>query len=119
VNIIDKITMFHLAVTDMARAKDFYGRLGFSVIQDYGQGDRHWVSMAAPGGGPAVNLTTAHENMKAGTMKLYLSTPDIGAAYEELKKRGISPTSPIADDSWGRWFGLSDPDGNRLLVVQS
>jgi uncharacterized glyoxalase superfamily protein PhnB len=49
----------------------------------------------------------------------YLSTPDIEAAYQELKARGVEPTSEIADDGWGKWFGMSDPDGNKWLIVQS
>ena len=73
----------------------------------------------APGGGASLNLTTVHENMKPGTMKLYLSTPDIEAAYKELKAKGVEPTSEITDDGWGKWFGMSDPDGNKWLIVQS
>ena len=86
---VEKILMFHMAVTDMAKAKEFYAdKLGFKVTKDSGQGDQHWVSLEAPGGGPSLNLTTMHENMKPGTMKLYLSTPDIEAAYQELKAKG-------------------------------
>ena len=43
-----------------------------------GPNGQRWVSMDLPGGGTSINLTTFHENMKPGTMKLYLSTPDIG-----------------------------------------
>lgn len=117
---VDKITMFHMAVTDMAKAKAFYAdTLGFKVTSDFGQGDHHWVSLEAPGGGASLNLTTAHENMRPGTMKLYLSTPDIEATYQELKAKGAEPTSEIAHERWGTWFGLSDPNGNRWLIVQS
>jgi len=117
---VEKILMFTMAVTDMAKAKEFYAdKLGFKVTKDYGQGDQHWVSLDAPGGGASLNLTTVHENMKPGTMKLYLSTPDIEAAYKELKAKGVEPTSEITDDGWGKWFGMSDPDGNKWLIVQS
>src|SRR5579859_2003835 len=117
---IDKLKMFHMAVNDMDKAKAFYtDKLGFKATQDNGQGDRRWVSMELPGGGTSINLTTFHENMKPGTMKLYLSTPDIEAAYQELKAKGVEPTSEIADDGWGKWFGMSDPDGNNWLIVQS
>jgi len=117
---VEKILMFTMAVTDMAKAKEFYAeKLGFQVTQDYGQGDQHWVSLDAPGGGTSLNLTTMHENMKPGTMKLYLSTPDIEAAYKELKTKGVEPTSEIAVDGWGKWFGMSDPDGNKWLIVLS
>ncbi len=117
---VEKILMFHMAVTDMAKSKAFYAeKLGFTVTSDYGQGNQHWVSLAAPGGGASLNLTTAHENMQPGTMKLYLSTPDIEATYKELKARGIEPTSEIIKAGWGTSFEVRDPDGNRWLVVQS
>ena len=62
---VEKILMFTMAVTDMAKAKEFYAeKLGFKVTRDYGQGDQHWVSLEAPGGGASLNLTTMHENMK-------------------------------------------------------
>lgn len=120
--IVDKITMFHMAVNDMAKAKEFYAdKLGLKVTKDYEQGDQHWVSLDAPGGGTSINLTTAHENfLKPGTMKLYFSTPDVEKSYAELKARGIKPTTEIVD-GWGagKLFEVSDPDGNRLLIVQS
>ena len=122
---VEKIMMFHMAVTDMAKAKRFYAdTLGFKVTKDYGQGDQHWVSLDAPGGGASLNLTTMHENMKPGTMKLYLSTPDIEAAYQELKAKGVEPDTDIKDDLYGpgskvKWFGMRDPDGNQWLIVQS
>ena len=49
---VEKILMFTMAITDMAKAKEFYAdKLGFKVTKDYGQGDQHWVSLDAPGGG--------------------------------------------------------------------
>ena len=117
---IDKLMMFHMAVSDMDQVKAFYtDKFGFQVTQDYGQGGQRWVSMNLPGGGTSINLTTFHENMKPGTMKLYLSTPDIGAAYQELTAKGVKPNNEITDDSWGKWFDVNDPDGNHWFIVQS
>jgi len=48
---VEKIVMLHVAVMDMAKAKEFYAeKLGFQVTRDYGQGDQHWVSLDAPEG---------------------------------------------------------------------
>ncbi len=59
---VEKILMFTMAVTDMARAKAFYAdTLGFQVTRDYGQGDQHWVSLDAPGG---VRLLISRRCMK-------------------------------------------------------
>ncbi len=125
--IIDKLKMFHLAVNDMNKIKEFYGdTLGFTITNDKAYGDKHWVSMEFPGGGTSINFTTVHENMKPGTYKLYLSSPDVEAAYKELVSKGVKPAKELADD-WGKWenpdgkgekwFELTDPDGNHLLII--
>jgi predicted enzyme related to lactoylglutathione lyase len=119
--IVDKIMMFHMAVADMAKAKEFYAdKLGFKVTKDFGQGNQHWVSLDAPGGGTSLNLTTAYENLKPGTMKLYFSTADVEKAYEELKAKGVKPTSEIIDPEWGdKLFSIEDPDGSQVYIVQA
>jgi predicted enzyme related to lactoylglutathione lyase len=111
-----------MAVRDMAASKAFYEQtLGFKVTSDFGEGDRHWVSLALPSGNVTITLTTMHENMQPGTMKLYISTPDIEAAHDDLKAAGASD---IANDLYGpgsgvRWFSIQDPDDNNWLVVGS
>lgn len=130
-NTIDKLMMFHMAVNQMDEVKDFYTqKLGFKVTSDFAYdqaqaaqaglpaGSR-WISMELPGGGTSINLTNVFENMKPGGMKLYLSTPDIEAAYQDLKAKGVQPTSEIIRAGWGTSFGFQDPDGNQWLVVES
>ena len=120
----EKILMVMMAVTDMAKAKAFYAeQLGFQVTKDVGQGDRHWVTLELPGGGAALTLSTMHGNMKPGTMRLYLSTSNIEAAYHELTAKGVK-VNEVKDDLYGpgsgvKWFDLSDPDGNVWQVAQS
>ena len=120
----EKILMVMMAVTDMAKAKAFYAeQLGFQVTTDFGQGDQHWVTLSFPGGGPTLTLSTMHGNMKPGTMRLYLSTSNIEAAYHELKAKGVK-VNEVKDDLYGpgsgvKWFDLRDPDGNLWQMVQS
>ena len=120
----EKFLMVLMAVTEMAKAKVFYAeQLGWSVTSDYGQGDRHWVTLSLPGGGTSLTLSTMHGKMKPGTMTLYLSTSNIEAAYNEFKAKGVK-VHEIKDDLYGpgsgvKWFNLHDPDENRWLVVQS
>ena len=120
----EKLLMMSMAVTEMAKAKAFYAeQLGFQVTRDFGQGDHHWVSLEFPGGGVSLTLTTMHENMQPGTMKLYLSTSNIEATYNELKAQGVK-VNDVKDDLYGpgsgvKWFDFRDPDGNQWLVVQS
>ncbi len=120
---IDKISMMHMAVNDVDKAKEFYTeKLGFKATsdsKDFVPGNDRWVSIVPPGGGTSINLTNAFENMKPGSMKLYLSTADIEAAYKELKARGVKPTDEITHAAWGTSFGFDDLDGNHWRVVES
>lgn len=42
---------------------------------------------------------------------------DADAWYEELRRRGVDPGRPPRDAPWGRFFGVSDPDGYRVSFV--
>jgi catechol 2,3-dioxygenase-like lactoylglutathione lyase family enzyme len=120
----EKLLMVMIAVTDMAKAKEFYAdQLGFQVTTDYGQGAHHWVSLSLPGGGATLTLSTMHEHMKPGATTLYLSTSNIEAAYNELKAKGVT-VNEVKNDLYGpgsgvKWFDLRDPDGAKWLFVQS
>lgn len=115
-----------MAVNDMDKAKDFYEqKLGCKVTRDNTYGDKRWISLELPGGGVSINLATEHENMQPGTMKLYISSPDVEAAYKAVTSKGVKPAKELANDwgKWngkgeeGKWFELADPDGNRLLII--
>jgi catechol 2,3-dioxygenase-like lactoylglutathione lyase family enzyme len=121
---IDHVMMFSVAVTDMPKAKAFYSdKLGMKVTSDARRDDHNWwVGLALPEGGTSVILTTAHENMKPGTMKLYFATSDVAGAHEELSAKGAK-VNEVKNDLFGpgsgvKWFSLEDPDGNQVLLVQ-
>jgi len=124
-NTIDKLMMLSLAVSDMPKAKAFYSdQLGLQVASDFRKDDDHWwVSLALPEEGASITLTTVHENMKPGTMKLYFATPDVAAVHQELCVKGAK-LNGVKDDLYGpgsgvKWFSLEDPDGNQVLLVES
>src|SRR5271169_2190290 len=121
---IDNLMMFSIAVTDMPKAKAFYSdKLGLKVTSDTRRDDHNWwVGLALPQGGTSVILTTAQENMKPGTMKLYFAASDVAGSHEELSAKGAK-VNEIKNDLFGpgsgvKWFSLEDPDGNQVLLVQ-
>jgi predicted enzyme related to lactoylglutathione lyase len=130
---IDKLMMLHMAVHNnkMDELKEFYmEKLSFKVTADFAYnevlaakagvpGGSRWISVQFPGSGTSITLTNLFENMKPGGMKLYLSTPDIEAAYNELTAKGVKPTTVITHAGWGTFFSFSDPDGNQWFVVES
>ena len=123
--VVDALMMFSMAVSDMPKAKAFYvDKLGFKVATDYSKDDDNWwVSLTLPKGGASITLTTAHENMKPGTMKLYLATSDVVAGHKGLSAKGAK-INEVNDDLFGpgsgvKWFSLEDPDRNQVFLVQA
>ena len=123
--VVKKLMMFSMAVSDMPKAKAFYvDKLGLQVASDHRKDDDNWwVSLTLPEGGASISLTTAHENMKPGTMKLFLATSDLAAAHKELSAKGAK-VNEVKNDLFGpgsgvKWFNLEDPDGNPVLLVQA
>src|SRR5262245_61641270 len=98
---INKLMMLHMAVNNMEEVKTFYTeKLGFTATSDFAYNEAQaaqagvpagsrWISLVLPDGGTSINLTNLFENMQPGSMKLYLSTPDIEAAYKELTAKGV------------------------------
>jgi predicted enzyme related to lactoylglutathione lyase len=124
-NTVDKLMMFSLAVSDMPKAKAFYeDKLGLNIASDYRQDDDHWwVSLTLPEASASITLTTAHENMKPGTMKLYFATSDVAGVHKELNAKGAK-VNGVKDDLFGpgsgvKWFNLEDPEGNQVFLVQA
>jgi catechol 2,3-dioxygenase-like lactoylglutathione lyase family enzyme len=122
---VKKLMMLAVAVKDMPKAKAFYSdKLGLDVTSDYRQDDNHWwVGLGLPEGGVALTLSTFHENVKPGAMKLWFATSDISAAHKELGDKGIK-VSDVADDLHGpgsgvKWFKFQDPDGNQIILEQA
>ncbi len=121
--IVNKLTMFTLAVSDMPKAKAFYAdTLGLKVTKDYRQDDQNWwVTLTPPEGGVSINLSRYGEHIiKPGTVAVYFKTSDVAAAHKELSKKGAQVTD-IQDDLFGpgsgvKFFQLEDPDGTQVTV---
>ncbi len=125
--IVNKLMMLGMNVSDMPKAKAFYvDKLGLKVTTDYRKDDDNWwVSLALPEDGASITLAraTSFENMKPGTMALYFTTSDIAVAHKELSNKGVK-VNEVKDDLFGsgsgvKWFNLEDPDGNQVLLVQA
>jgi catechol 2,3-dioxygenase-like lactoylglutathione lyase family enzyme len=132
-----------IAVSDVDRAKEFYGTLGWRLDADFpfGNGVRI-VQFTPPGSGCSVqfgtNLTSAAPGSARG---LYLIVSDVAAARDELAGHGAdvsevfhagTPGAQFQPDgasgrvsgpapdhaSYGSFATFSDPDGNGWLVQE-
>ncbi|HYG98536.1 MAG TPA: VOC family protein [Terriglobales bacterium] len=86
-----KLEVVIIPVSDVDRAKEFYGRLGWRLDADFAAGnDWRGVQFTPPGSGCSVifgkNITTAAPGSAQG---LYLVVSDIEAARNELLRRGV------------------------------
>ena len=121
--IVNKLSMFTLAVRDMPKAKAFYAdMLGLKVTKDYRQDDKNWwVTLTPPEGGVSINLSRYGEHIiKPGTVGVYFKTSDVAAAHKELSKKGAK-VNDIQDDLFGpgsgvKFFQLEDPDGTQVTL---
>ena len=138
-----KLEVIVIPVSDVDRAKAFYGSLGWRLDADFpfDNGFRI-VQFTPPGSGTSVqfgtNLTSAAPGSAQG---LYLVVSDIQAAREQLVGRGVEVSEvfhagtpgaqfqpdgtsgrvsgPAADHaSYGSFATFPDPDGNGWLLQE-
>ena len=105
-----KLEIVVIPVSDVDRAKEFYGRLGWRLDADYDNGDDFRViQFTPPGSGCSVifgkNVTAAAPGTAQG---LYLIVSDIEAARDELLGRGVE-ISEVFHDAGGVYAGADKP----------
>jgi catechol 2,3-dioxygenase-like lactoylglutathione lyase family enzyme len=133
-----KLEVVLIPVSDVDRAKKFYGSLGWRLDADFTQDDDHVVQFTPPGSQCSVhfgtNLTTTAPGSAQG---MFLIVSDIKAARDELVARGVEVSevfhfagwNRIAPDarlsgpapdrrSYGSFVSFSDPDGNGWLLQE-
>jgi catechol 2,3-dioxygenase-like lactoylglutathione lyase family enzyme len=105
-----KLEVVVIPVSDVDRAKEFYGRLGWRLDADFDNGkDFRVIQFTPPGSGCSVifgkNVTAAAPGSAQG---LYLIVSDIEAARKELLRRGIQ-ISEVFHGADGVYAGTDEP----------
>ena len=105
-----KFEIVVIPVSDVDRAKEFYGRLGWRLDADYDSGkDFRVIQFTPPGSGCSIifgkNVTPAAPGSAQG---LYLIVSDIQAARKELLDRGVE-ISEVFHDAAGVYAGTDEP----------
>lgn len=134
-NVDLKLEVVIIPVTDVDRAKKFYGGLGWRLDADFVNGDSFRVVQFTPPGSPASihfgkGLTSA---APGSAQRLYLIVSDIEAARAVLISRGADvsevfhhtaiggPTVSGRDPerrTYNSFATFSDPDGNSWLLQE-
>jgi catechol 2,3-dioxygenase-like lactoylglutathione lyase family enzyme len=141
-----KFEVIVIPVSDVDRAKEFYGRLGWRLDADYDNGkDFRIIQFTPPGSGCSIifgkNVTAAAPGSAQG---LYLIVSDIQAARAEIVALGVNATEVFHDGggvyagpdqpylfgrlrvsgpdpehrSYRTFASFSDPDGNGWLLQE-
>ncbi len=140
-----KFEIVVLPVSDIDRAKDFYGKLGWRLDADFANGDDFRVIQFTPPGSACSvifgkNVTAAAPGSAQG---LYLIVPDIAAARDDLRGRGVEVSEAFHSDgvsagtdepylfgrrritgpdpahgSYRSFASFRDPDGNGWLFQE-
>lgn len=108
------VDYIEISVTDMARAKSFYGEAFGWRFNDYGPSYAGYVD-GARGEREAGGLTVA-ESVSTGGPLVVLFSSDIEATLASVQAAGGEIVKPIFEFPGGRRFELLDPSGNRLGV---
>ena len=100
-----KLEVVPVPVTDVDRAKRFYGeQVGFVVDLDTRLGDEMRLVQLTPlGSGCSIHLSTGILDVPPGVLEgLQIDVPDIEAARAELVERGVdaSPVQHMAEGVW-------------------
>ena len=130
-----KLEVVVLPVSDVDRAKRFYGGLGWRLDADFAVGDEFRVVQFTPPGSPcSIHFGKGVTSAAPGSAQnLYLIVSDIEAARAELVERGVAvsevfhragPGKPAQSGrdperrSYVSFASFSDPDGNGWLFQE-
>jgi catechol 2,3-dioxygenase-like lactoylglutathione lyase family enzyme len=104
-----KLEVVVIPVSDVDRAKRFYGGLGWRLDADFAAGDWRVIQFTPPGSPCSVifgsNVTAAAPGSAQG---LYLIVSDLAAARKEFLSRGVE-VSEIFHDAGGVYAGPDEP----------
>ena len=121
---VNKIATVVIPVSDQDRAIEFYvDKLGFQRRVDipFGNGYR-WVEVGLGDEVTTIALAPPPQGKATGNVEtgISLQTDDIDAYHTQLKAAGVDVDAEDSrmGDPVPPMFGLRDPEGNTLLVVQ-
>jgi catechol 2,3-dioxygenase-like lactoylglutathione lyase family enzyme len=115
--IVERTDFISVPVTDMARAKQFYGEtLGLPEIEHPEQGFPEYQL----GENVSVYLIRMEEVGGAWTAPhsahVALRVPDVTEARKELEAKGVEFAGNILDTSVCHMAFFKDPDGNQFML---
>jgi catechol 2,3-dioxygenase-like lactoylglutathione lyase family enzyme len=121
---VSNIGVAMFSVADQDAALDFYtSKLGFEVRSDqrFGENDAmRWLEVAPPGSTARLALNPPMSGQPGGG-SIGVETTDVLGEHERLKAIGGVDVDeePMRAPDVPLMFGLRDPDGNSIWVVEA
>src|ERR1700750_1975298 len=108
-----KLEAVVVPVSDVDRAKSFYGGLGWRLDADFAFDNGFRVVQFTPPGSPAsiqfgTNITTAEPGSARG---IYLVVPDVQAARDQIAALGVEVSDVFHAESPGAQFQADGASG--------
>jgi catechol 2,3-dioxygenase-like lactoylglutathione lyase family enzyme len=129
-----KLEVVVIPVSDVGRAKRFYGNLGWRLDAEFVVGDAFLVQFTPPGSACSIHFGTGLTSAVPGSASgLYLVVSDIEAARADLVAHGVDVSDvfhragpgkpPVkgphpARSSYFSYATFRDPDGNEWLLQE-
>ncbi|MFS8979818.1 VOC family protein [Cupriavidus necator] len=129
-----KLEVVIIPVSDVDRAKRFYGGLGWKLDADFAKGDAFRIlQFTPPGSQCSIHFGTGITPAVPGSVQgLYLVVSDIEAVRAELVDRGVDVSKvfhrPVGESpqdglhpqrqTYSSYATFSDPDGNSWLLQE-
>ena len=127
---ITSISSVSVLVSDQDRSLAFYTqKLGFELQMDAPMGQSRWIQLAPKGAQTSLVLglptpdmpPEIYERSKAmigGFTNFIFAVEDMQATCNELRARGVEFQDEPAQQPWGWWATIKDPDGNIIGLHQ-
>ena len=114
-----KLELIAVPVTDVDRARAFYEQVGFNLDHDHTVSeDLRFVQLTPPGSACSICIGKGLTDLKPGSIDMIvLVVADADAARDALISRGID-ASEVAEQPWGRFVYVTDPDGNKWSLQE-
>jgi len=107
-----KIELIPVPVTDVARAKAFYQRIGFHADHDHQVHDGlRFVQLTPPGSACSIVIGDGITSKVPGTQEIQVVVADVRAARRQLLDVGVE-AGDVEAQPWGNFVHFRDPDGN-------
>ncbi|AFL53895.1 putative enzyme related to lactoylglutathione lyase [Sinorhizobium fredii] len=111
------INVVSISVTDLDRAREFYGEVLGLGSPLYDLPEAGWIEFSAGGADGNVSVISAESGWTPSTgTTLVLNVEDCHAAVEELRRRGVQCEDAQVFPGFVTFASFYDPFGNRLQM---